>query len=488
MILSLQALNILAIVLAFLFQLLFLRVFGSSAQTDAFYLSLTITQFSTNLLTGFLTDMYIPLYHDLKAQDEQDAEWFASSVSSVAMLGGVVIAASAIAAAPMVVKVFATGFDEAQTATTVEILRWLAIAIPFQIGVVVLTSVHQANLDLKVPYVANALQPAIQLLAIVLIVPIAGMSAVVVSVVVSVACAFFTLVVWRGRRVGFLRLWSLYHPALPELLKRNVPIRFGNIIYLLKGPLSTNVLSALPAGSLTLYQYAEKILQTTFSVSNGPVLQILYARGSMLLSLLRVDDVRTLLRSVVRSNTTLTVSIILLLSTFFLPVFDRVLSARLTVVELTQLFLILVTLIPYYCILSLEAPFVNVLFSLKMGSRIVEVNIWFILLFAGGVYLLFPALGLYALPMALAVAQSQNAMRFASLVHGRLQVFETILKQLMLKTLIIILGSVILNSYFAEHRSVALLVNIGLVVVWTAMAKEDVRFAFKFLRTRGEAI
>jgi peptidoglycan biosynthesis protein MviN/MurJ (putative lipid II flippase) len=485
MIITLQALGLLTVLLAFLFQLLFLRAFGSSAETDAFFLSLSITQFGTNLLTGFLTDLYIPIYHDLKARDEHDAELFTSAVSSVAMIGGIVIAAVVIGTAPSIVSIFATGFGEHQITATVDILRLLALAIPFQIGVAVMTNVYQANLELKLPYIANVLQPTLQLLAVVFLVPIAGMSAVVYAVVTSVAAAYLMLSLWRARRVGFSTLWLPKHPALPELLKRNLPIRIGNIVYLLKGPLITNVLSTFPPGFLTLYQYADKILQTTFSVSNGPALQILFAKGSMLLTSFRIEEARNLLCSVLRSNTTLAISMILALSALFLPVFDVVLSAKLGVEELTQLFRIFILLIPYYGILSVEAPFVNLVFALKLGGRVMEVNAWFLLLFGAGLYLLVPAMGFFALPLVLALAQAHNATRYASIVHARLQAVDRNLISILMRMLAVIVVSVITNTVVAPTRDMALMLNLLLVGVWMIVGWGDLQFALRFLRTRG---
>ena len=70
MIYTLHIVNILNIILAFVFQVIFVKKLGATFKTDAYYLSMTILQFVNFTVVGFITDLYIRIYNDIKVKDE----------------------------------------------------------------------------------------------------------------------------------------------------------------------------------------------------------------------------------------------------------------------------------------------------------------------------------------------------------------------------------------------------------------------------------
>ena len=80
MISILNILNFVSIFLSVIFQILLIRSFGATLQTDAYYLTIGITQFVNVTIVGFATDLFIPVYNDLKTKGEEESLKFTGAV------------------------------------------------------------------------------------------------------------------------------------------------------------------------------------------------------------------------------------------------------------------------------------------------------------------------------------------------------------------------------------------------------------------------
>ena len=58
--------------------------------------------------------------------------------------------------------------------------------------------------------------------------------------------------------------------------------------------------------------------------------------------------------------------------------------------------------------LSVELPFINTIVAMKLSFKVIKVNAIFIIVFCVCAFLLKNAFGIYTIPVALAIAQSQN--------------------------------------------------------------------------------
>ncbi|HXG39140.1 MAG TPA: lipid II flippase MurJ [Bacteroidota bacterium] len=486
MIIFLQALNILNVALGVLFHLLLLRTFGVSVETDTFFLATAIVQFGSSFLTGFLLDLYVPMYHEIKAQSETNAQQFSGAVFILALGLSILLLLLILLAAPLLVSLFASGFSEEKMLAAEHTLRILSLSVPFTVATLVLNSTLNAHLIMAVTYWTNLLPPLFGMAAVVLISSTYGLDGVLAALVVASAVAFAGVLLYYRKQFGWHWANPLHVPAVRSLLRQNIPVRVGTLVYSLRGPLTTNMLSFFPTGSLTLYQYADKILTTLFSVANAPILQILYMKASTLLPQSKLEELKGVLKATVRSNIALTVALLIPTVTLFQPVFGALLHQRITPEELSTMFVLFLALVPFYLTLAFEMPFVNITLALKRGNQVLRIGTTFVLLYGLFLYAGVGELGIYAIPVALFLAQLQNAVSYARFVGRKIPVFDREMQIILGRFLVLIAALLVLNLWLQSDRVLSLYANLLIAGMWAVVAGNETVASFRFITTRGE--
>jgi putative peptidoglycan lipid II flippase len=486
MILFLQTLNILNVILGVLFQLLLLRLFGASVETDVFFLANAIVQFLSALLTGFLLDVYIPMYHAVKVESEAEAHRFAGAMFGLALGVSFVLLLLVLFAAPLLITLFASGFSEEKASAAQQALRVLSLSIPFTVSTLVLHSTLNAHLMLAVTYWVNLITPAFGIGAVVLLGAAHGLYPILTALVAASAVAFLVVLIYYRAQFGWHWANPFALPVVKSLLRLNLPVRAGTLIYSLRGPLTMNVLSFFPTGTLTLYQYADKILATLFSIANAPVLQILYTKASSLLPQAKYAEVSSALKATVRSNVALTVAALIPTVLLFQPVFGMLLKHRVSPEELSTMFLFFLALAPFYLTLSFETPFVNITLALKQGKRVLRIGTIFVVLYSLFLFGGKQMLGLYAVPVALFLAQLQNAVSYSRFVARQIPIFDHELQSILTRFLLVTVAVLALHLGLRNDGDLIVYANLLILGMWVVLGGKETLASFRFITTRGE--
>ncbi len=486
MIIFLQALNILNVAFGVLFHLLLLRTFGASVETDVFFLATAIVQFGSSFLTGFLLDLYVPTYHEIKAQSEVDAQRFAGAVFILALGLSVLLLLLILLAAPLLVSLFASGFSEEKALAAQHTLRILSFSIPFTVATLVLNSTLNAHLIMAVTYWTNLLPSLFGMAAVVLISSTYALDGILAALVIASAVAFAGVLLYYRKQFGWRWANPLHVPAVRSLLRQNIPVRVGTLVYSLRGPLTTNILSFFPTGSLTLYQYTDKILTTLFSVANAPILQILYMKASSLLPQSKLEELTSVLKATVRSNIALTVALLIPTATLFLPVFGALLHLRVSPEELSTMFVLFLALVPFYLTLAFEMPFVNTTLALKRGDRVLRIGTMFVILYGLFLSAGVEELGIYTIPAALFLAQLHNAVSYTRFVGRHISVFDREVQIVLIRLLVLTVALLVLNLWLYSERALSLYANLLIAGMWAVVAGNETVASFRFITTRGE--
>ena len=112
MISLINLLNFLSIFLSVFFQILLVRSFGASLQTDTYYITIGITQFFNSLFLGYITDLFIPVYNEVKLKSKEESLRFTGAVFLLILFIGSLLSIIIFLSAPFLVKIFATGFND----------------------------------------------------------------------------------------------------------------------------------------------------------------------------------------------------------------------------------------------------------------------------------------------------------------------------------------------------------------------------------------
>ncbi|MCL5035076.1 MAG: hypothetical protein M1395_08255, partial [Bacteroidetes bacterium] len=145
MIFFLNAINLVTVLVGFIVQVLIVRFFGASNATDIYYLILAITTFVTGLSTGFLTDLFIPIYHDAKNRGREYATRLTGGVLTLALISGVLLTGIVYLFAPVLVSLFASGFHAGKFDEAVRMLHIVSFSIVFTSLTMILNSTLNAN-------------------------------------------------------------------------------------------------------------------------------------------------------------------------------------------------------------------------------------------------------------------------------------------------------------------------------------------------------
>jgi putative peptidoglycan lipid II flippase len=269
----------------------------SRAATDAFFVAFLIPNVLRQLLAeGAVQSSVLPvLAHTREKKGEEAARDLFRALRGFSLLVLVLVSVAGIAAAPLLVELFAGGFRQhpGQYERTVELTRWMFPYIffmgTFSLGV--------AALNLERRFVATSFAPAllnVALIACAALLPgwlgARGQDRILAAAVgVLLGGALQVVAQWPSlRRIGYFELprLELSHPGVREVLRRMAPVLVGLGVYYVDTVLARRFLSDLEIGAqswfawaLRLCDFPQGIFVLALQTATLPSLALLFARG-----------------------------------------------------------------------------------------------------------------------------------------------------------------------------------------------------------------
>ena len=159
----------LAAVLGLGFQSLLAYWFGASAETDAFFMSLSIYGFLGKfLMLSHLRSLALPVYARLRATDPARARRLAGGLLGLTVAGVTVLSPLLLAAAPVLVDLLAPGYQGPMRDLTVLLLRIRVPALLFLAGTTIAMAFLESEQRFGVTVSAQKVVPAAVSLALLL--------------------------------------------------------------------------------------------------------------------------------------------------------------------------------------------------------------------------------------------------------------------------------------------------------------------------------
>jgi hypothetical protein len=154
------------------------------------------------------------------------------------------------------------------------------------------------------------------------------------------------------------------------------------------------------------------------------MLNILFVKASNFLATNKLGEIKTVLKSTIKSNLLLFVCVLIPTIILFKELFGVVFVNKLSSNEINIMYSLFLCLIPFYLTLSLELPFTNITIAMKKGTKIAEIAGISLLLYA--LFLLFGSkfLVIYTIPIAMSCAQIYNTVAYTKFVNNRLGIFD----------------------------------------------------------------
>ncbi len=269
-------------ILGFLRDVLFARLFGADSGTDAFFVAFKIPNFLRRLFAeGAFANAFVPVFAEYRAQRPHSAA--RDLVAHVAgTLGGITLALSllGIAAAPLLILVFAPGFwaEPDQRALAADLLR-LTFPYLFFIALVALAgAVLNSVRHFAVPAFTPVLLNISLISAALLVAP--GFDRPVVALAWGVLLAGLVQLLFQLpflARAGLLvrPRWGWRHPGVERVIALMIPALLGTAVVQINLLIDTIIASFLVAGSVSWLYYSDRLMEFPlglFGVALGTVI------------------------------------------------------------------------------------------------------------------------------------------------------------------------------------------------------------------------
>lgn len=258
------------------------KIFGATARTDAFFLALTIPMVLIGPVMSAVRAVFIPIVSECRAKHPEMQGRFVGCVLAYSLLLSFILVVLLAVSAPLVLPFAAKGLALEQRHLVTMLTILLLPLVVCQSAAAVLGATFNACGRFALPAIAAGSR---HLVAVVLLVTLHGRLDVMVLPLAFVAGAVFQLILlasrWRTLEIPIH--WTFR--TLPEFgrsLRLAIPL-IGSSIALYAAILVTRFLASwLPEGSVTILDYAFRIITALMEVLTSGVLLVVLARWSVL--------------------------------------------------------------------------------------------------------------------------------------------------------------------------------------------------------------
>ncbi len=269
-------------VLGFIREQVLASVFGAGSLMDAYVLALTITAFAFTAVSTVVSSAFLPMYGAMKARGEKaEAAQFARSVFALTLAMCIVISVVGMALAPVLVRLFAPGFEPgvAQTASRLAATLFPAMAVT------TITALTAASLNAHgvfgLPATSALVQNVFTIVAILLLARYFSIWGVAVGIVIgTVAGLGIQVPALRKTQVLAGRAYDFAGDAIRKMLALSWPILLTSVVSQVYAIVEKALASGLDEGSLAALNYAFKVSNLPVTVIAGAICTVMFPRLS----------------------------------------------------------------------------------------------------------------------------------------------------------------------------------------------------------------
>lgn len=289
------------LILGLLFQILLARHFGISKDLDALFLALTIYNFS-GIINLFLTSLFIPFFNEIRQDDEENGYIFADVVVKWTAAIMFVVSVLVWLNKRWIITIIATGLQDDRIATTVHLIDIMIFGLVFQ-GISA-TSIYLLNslYHFAVPAITMLLLPVLNLWFLIFASQKFGIYSIAYASIIGNVAQCMILFAFLLLLTKYKLTSRIYHDRLPFLFKKSSQMAFSGMLWEGRELISRNIGSNLPAGSIALLAYAEKITVILFQIGVTPFSKIFYSKISELVAGRKFIEVNIVLSKAAKVN------------------------------------------------------------------------------------------------------------------------------------------------------------------------------------------
>ncbi|MCK5590932.1 MAG: polysaccharide biosynthesis C-terminal domain-containing protein, partial [Candidatus Pacebacteria bacterium] len=403
---KLSLITSISIVGGLLFHILLGRRYGVSWQLDCFFIVLTLLG-CLGIINAFITSLYIPIFNEVKKKSEQESIIFADVVIKWVTMISVLIVALIFVFDDVIIRLLAPGFDLRSIALSKELIRIVIFGLVFYSISHAVAVTLQALYFYAVPALTGIVDPILNIAGLIFLVPRIGIKGIAYATLISNVIKASIFVGYLALKTNWRPSLRLYHERMPELINKSSKMATNGMIWSLRDILIRNIASRMGEGAITLFSYADKIINILIQTIINPLVKVYYSRVSEWIVFSKWDDIRALLRRTARVNMLLSLfvssgCVVFLPSVLYLFFY----KSKFTITDINILSTFLNFMLVYFMILSFENYFSRIVYASKRVKVVALAATSGIIILFASANTLSKRLGIYSLPISITLAQT----------------------------------------------------------------------------------
>ncbi|HLR20781.1 MAG TPA: murein biosynthesis integral membrane protein MurJ, partial [Tissierellaceae bacterium] len=255
-------------VLGFLREVLIASRFGSSMETDTYFVAMTATVIVMGTIGGALNTTLIPIFSEIKQSGGREAQKnYLNNILNLIFLTTVVLGLIAFILSPMIIRVLAKGFEGGQFNLAVKLNRTGLPIIVFLGFTYVFSGYLQSN-EIFGPHAIMGIP--YNLVFLIYLLFFSNKSNISTLMVVSVLASLTQVLIQvpAVRHSGYkysLRI-DMEDPYLKKAIFLVVPVLLGSAVHQINAIVDKTLASELVKGSISALTYSSRINELVISV------------------------------------------------------------------------------------------------------------------------------------------------------------------------------------------------------------------------------
>ncbi|MBU1853380.1 MAG: polysaccharide biosynthesis C-terminal domain-containing protein [Candidatus Omnitrophica bacterium] len=394
-----------AVIVRFVFHILLGRRFGVSWELDCLFVGFTLFGLS-GLANEYFTSLFIPVFNDVRRDNAEESLIFVDVIIKWSVLLSVIVIIFVRLFDLWVIKIIAPGFSEESILLARRLIHILVFALLFfnvqKVLIFTLNALHYY----AIPASIRLLTPVVNIGSLFVLVPFYGVSGIAIGNLFSNILGTLLLLVFFHSKTNWLPSLRFYHKKLPELINKSAKMSLNTIVWGFRDIIIKNFASRLGEGAITLFSYAEKIINTLIQISINSIVRVYYSRVSEWISFSKWQKVKDLFIRTTRVSMALSF-MLTSLTIVFLPSLLKILflGSKFTFSDIKLLSELFNVLLIYFIVLSFETYLSRVIIAAKKIGIVAINTVTGVLTLYVLLTLLFNRYGIYSLPFSFMLSQ-----------------------------------------------------------------------------------
>lgn len=320
-------------------------------------------------------------YADERKKGAQEAKYFFKLAFTWSLLSGAVFAALVVLLAEPFLRVVAPGLSHPSLVTAGFLLLCFSPQLILSPSLHVLKARWSLEEKFARAYLLSAVNPVLLLICLVITV-VTGIDKLEIF-------GRLSLFVFGGFTIFFVfyNRKNLFWPQskdwtqVKSLIAHSVAIKSGNSVHnFLVQALLNNLLSKMPVGSISIFQYAKKLADGVFAITAGPQVMIYHSKCAVAVSHSLFQDLKKNAAHFLKTFLSLFFAVATLIY-FLAPLALSIVGKSFTPSIIDEIRLNYVGIVFWYVIIGIETLSVGIVLATRSSFSLLAVNFTFIFLF-----------------------------------------------------------------------------------------------------------